>query len=69
MLFLYGLLTATVAIIVAEIVFNYGLGDKVKDLFLGIVHSAEEVKQNAIQRLHARAAALEARVAKVKAAL
>lgn len=34
MLFLYGVLTATAAIIAAEIGFDYGLGDKVKDLAL-----------------------------------
>ena len=34
MSFLYGMLTATVAIIAAEIKFDYGLGDKVKDLYL-----------------------------------
>lgn len=31
MLFLYGVLSATAAIVAAEIAFNYGLGDKVKD--------------------------------------
>ncbi len=34
MVFLYGLLTATAAIIAAEIAFDYALGDYLKDLFL-----------------------------------
>jgi len=34
--YVYTVLGTTVAIIVAEIVFNYGLGDKVKDLFLSV---------------------------------
>jgi hypothetical protein len=34
--FLYGVMTATAAIIAAEIKFDYALGDKVKDAYLWI---------------------------------
>jgi len=54
MLFLYGMLTATAAIIAAEIVFNYGLGDKLKDLFVAV---------------EKRIASLESRIVKLKAKL
>lgn len=60
MLFVYGLLTATAAIIAAEIAFNYGLGDKVKDLFL-----SEEAR---VKRDIAKVKALEVKLAgRVKA--
>ena len=36
MTFLYGVLTATGAIIAAEIVFKYSLGDLLKDKVLGL---------------------------------
>lgn len=52
--FVYGMATATALIIAAEIGFNYGLGDKVKDLFLSV---------------EARVKALETRLATLKAKL
>jgi uncharacterized membrane protein YdjX (TVP38/TMEM64 family) len=54
MTYVYTVLGTTLAIIVAEILGNYGLGDVVKDLF----RSAE-----------AKVAALEAKLEKAKAAL
>lgn len=62
MLFLYGVLTATGAIVAAEIVFDYSLGDYLKDFFLG-----------AEQKLAAQVARAETRykyfLAKVRKAL
>lgn len=46
MTFIYGMLTATVAIIIAEIVLNYGLGDKVKDLFLAVFGKANAAESD-----------------------
>lgn len=48
--FLEGLLTATVAIIVSEIVFNYGLGDFLKDKVLGLFNKAE-AKVEAVKKV------------------
>lgn len=53
--FVYGVLTATVAIIVFEIVKNYALGDKVKDLGLWIYRKitgkAKAVEQKAVAEI------------------
>ena len=62
MTYVYTVLGTTAAIIVAEIVFNYGLGDKVKDMFLRIFHDAVSVGHNAAARLEARAAKIRARL-------
>ncbi len=58
--YVYTVAGTTLAIIIAEIVFNYGLGDKVKDLFLRIFHDAYSVGHNAAARLEARAAKIRA---------
>jgi hypothetical protein len=42
MLFVYGLLTATAAIIAAEIKFDYSLGDLFKDYVLVPLHLAKK---------------------------
>jgi len=52
-------------VIIGEIVGNYAIGDKVKDLFNLLVHGAQAKEQAAIQRLHARAASIEAKIKKV----
>jgi len=57
--FLYGMLTATVAIIAAEIIFDYSLGDLLKDFFVRIFHGAEAKANAAKQRLQARAAKIK----------
>lgn len=52
-----GLIVATIAIIIAEIVFNYGLGDITKDFFLrifGQVSSFAEARYNRAKALVAR---------------
>lgn len=64
--FLYGMLTATVVIIAAEIKFRYSLGDKVADIFRNARQKAEaadealiraKVKANATLRAINRAEA------------
>ena len=60
--FLYGLLTATAAIIAAEIRFDYSLGDFLKDFFIRIFHGAEGVAFGVEQRAKARLAAAQNRV-------
>lgn len=60
--FIYGLLTATGAIIAAEIVFNYGLGDVVKDTAVRIFGNAESFAHAQLQRLRAAVAKAEAKV-------
>lgn len=58
--FVYGMLTATAAIIIAEIVFDYALGDTVKDFFVRIFRGAEAKANASYQRLQARAARIKA---------
>jgi len=60
MTFIYGLLTATAAIIAAEIVFDYSLGDLLKDFFVRIFRGAEAKANAAKRRLQARAARIKA---------
>lgn len=62
MTYVYTVLGTTLAIIIAEITLNYGLGDKVKDLFLRLFHDANAVGHNAAIRLEARAAKIRARL-------
>lgn len=52
--FLYGLITGTVAIIAAEIVFDYSLGDYLKDLGIGLFRGAEAKVISRFQRAEAR---------------
>lgn len=54
MSYVYTVLGTTAIIVIAEIVIGYGIGDKVKDLF---------------QSAEARAMALEAKAAKIRATL
>lgn len=60
--YLYGMLIATAAIIAAEIVFDYSLGDLLKDKALALLHGAENASKRAIQRLSARAARIESKL-------
>lgn len=60
--FLGGILAATLAIIVSEIVFNYGLGDFLKDLAVSIFGKAKSLAEARYNRLTAK-------VAKIRAAL
>lgn len=58
----YTVIATTIAIIVAEIVFNYGLGDVTKDFFVGLFVKGKTFTT-------ARLARLEAKAAKIRAAL
>lgn len=58
---LYTVIATTIAIIIAEIVFSYGLGDITKDFFLRIFGKVESF---AMARLN-RAKATVARIGKV----
>ena len=58
--FVYGLITATVAIIIAEI-FNYGLGDIVKDAALKLFGRVESFAESRYRRAVAFAAKFEGR--------
>jgi hypothetical protein len=60
--FLGGILVATIAIIVTEIVFNYGLGDFLKDFAVRIFGQAKSFAQARLWRLEAKAAALRAKL-------
>jgi len=57
--FLGGIVTATVAIIVTEIVFNYGLGDFLKDLAVHVFAGAQSFVRVRVSRLEALAARLK----------
>ena len=50
----------TLAIIIAEIFFDYALGDKVKDFFVGLFRGAEAKAIAAKKRLQSRAARIKA---------
>ena len=54
MLFVYGLLTATAAIVAAEIVFEYSLGDFLKDLTIHLFQGAEHKLTVQYRRAEAR---------------
>lgn len=62
MSFIYGVITATLAIVFSEILFNYGLGDFLKDFFVGMFVKGKTFTT-------ARLARLEAKAAKIRAAL
>lgn len=62
MTFLYGLLTATGAIIAAEIAFGYSLGDFLKDFFVRLFGKAESFVEARITRLENKAKALRAKL-------
>lgn len=51
MSFLYGLLTATAAIIAAEIAFNYSLGDLLKDKVLALFGKAKAEEQAVVSKI------------------
>jgi hypothetical protein len=52
--FFYGLIAATAAIAAAEIVFDYSLGDYLKDLVVGLFRGAEGKVRSQLQRAEAR---------------
>jgi hypothetical protein len=58
--FLGGIVTATLAIIFSEIVFNYGLGDFLKDLAVRAFGGAKSFAEARYNRLTAKAAKLKA---------
>lgn len=60
-----GIVFAAIAIVFAEIKFDYSVGDKVKDLFLSEEHKAEAAYQRARARLGAAQSRLLAKVKKV----
>lgn len=62
MTFIYGLLTATVAIIAAEIALDYSLGDNVKDLFLKLRGKSNILLQLQTERLNIRLAQIEQKI-------
>ena len=49
--FIYGLLTATAAIIAAEIAFNYSLGDLLKDKVLALFGKAKAEEQAVVSKI------------------
>ena len=61
----YGIIIATLAIIAAEIKFDYSLGDLVKDFFIRIFHGAEGVAFSVEQRAKVRLAAAQKKVTAV----
>ena len=60
-----GIVAATVFIIAFEIVRNYSLGDKVKDLFVSAEKREEAIYNRARDRFHAAQAKLAAKLRKV----
>jgi hypothetical protein len=52
--FLYGLFTATAAIVAAEIAFDYSLGDYLKDLAVRLLRGAEAKVKSQVRRAEAR---------------
>lgn len=65
--FLYGVLFATAAIIVSEIVFGYGLGDFLKDFTLRIFGRVESFTHARLLRAEASASRLRAKLQSVAA--
>ena len=66
---IYGIIIATLAIIAAEIKFDYSLGDLVKDFFIRIFHGAAGVALSVEQRAEARLAWARNEAVKVAAQL
>jgi hypothetical protein len=60
--FLYGVLAATAAIIISEIVFNYGLGDFLKDFTLRIFGRVESFTHARLLRAEGAASRLRAKL-------
>lgn len=58
--YVYTVLGTTVAIILAEIFGNYGLGDLVKDFFVGLFTKGKTFAEVRVQRLEAKAAKIRA---------
>jgi hypothetical protein len=52
--FLYGLISSTIAIVATEMLFNYSLGDSLRDVAAGILHGAEAKVRSKFQRAEAR---------------
>lgn len=62
MTYIYTILGTTAAIIIAEIVFNYGLGDVVKDTFIRLFGEAKSFAEARVDRLTKTAANLRAKL-------
>lgn len=58
----YTVIATTIAIILAEIFGNYGLGDLVKDFFVGVFGKVKSFSEARIQRLEAKLAVLKGKL-------